>query len=144
MLLSENSELTGQTCVGFFPQVGGQGTSPSETFALPEIRSEGNRFSGRTGMHEKSRVSSAIKYDCFKLDGSGNCIIRKTWLHCIWFEKIFRLNEVIPYSTRSVNWRLCLQHFNEYNVYEYSPMNKPINKFLAEKYVIQSLEQQFD
>ena len=36
-------------------------------------------------MHEKSRVSSAIKYDCFKLavDGSGNCIIRKTWLHCI-------------------------------------------------------------
>ena len=34
-------------------------------------------------MHEKSRVSSAIKYDCFKLEGSGNCIIRKTWLHCI-------------------------------------------------------------
>ena len=29
-------------------------------------------------MHEKSRVSSAIKYDCFKLDDSGNCIIRKT------------------------------------------------------------------
>ena len=29
-------------------------------------------------------VSSAIKYDCFKLDDSlGNCIIRKTWLHCI-------------------------------------------------------------
>ena len=27
---------------------------------------------GRTGMHGKSRVSSAIKYDCFKLDGSGN------------------------------------------------------------------------
>ena len=25
-------------------------------------------------MHEKSRVSSAIKYDCFKLDDSGNCI----------------------------------------------------------------------
>ena len=22
-------------------------------------------------------------YDCFKLDDSGNCIIRKTWLHCI-------------------------------------------------------------
>ena len=37
-------------------------------------------------MHEKSRVSSAIKYDCFKLDGSGNCRIRKTWLHCICFE----------------------------------------------------------
>ena len=27
-------------------------------------------------MHEKSRVSSAIKYDCFKLEGSRNCIIR--------------------------------------------------------------------
>ena len=27
-------------------------------------------------MHEKSRVSSAIKYDCFKLDGSGNCITK--------------------------------------------------------------------
>ena len=35
-------------------------------------------------MHGKSRVSSVIKYDCFKLDDSGNCIIyRKTWLHCI-------------------------------------------------------------
>ena len=34
-------------------------------------------------MHGKSRVSSAIKYDCFKLDDSGNCIIRKIWLHCI-------------------------------------------------------------
>ena len=29
-------------------------------------------------MHGKFRVSSAIKYDCFKLDDSGNCIIRKT------------------------------------------------------------------
>ena len=29
-------------------------------------------------MHGKSRVSSAIKYDCLKLDDSGNCIIRKT------------------------------------------------------------------
>ena len=27
-------------------------------------------------MHAKSRVSSAIKYDCFKLDDSGNCITR--------------------------------------------------------------------
>ena len=34
-------------------------------------------------MHGKSRVSSAIKYDCFKLDDSGNCIIRKAWLHCM-------------------------------------------------------------
>ena len=34
-------------------------------------------------MHVKSRVSSAIKYDCFKLDDSGNCIIRKTSLYCI-------------------------------------------------------------
>ena len=40
-------------------------------------------FSGRTGMHGKSCVSSAINYDRFKLDDSGNCIIRKTWLHCI-------------------------------------------------------------
>ena len=28
-------------------------------------------------MHEKSRVSSARTYDCFKLDGSGNCRSRK-------------------------------------------------------------------
>ena len=34
-------------------------------------------------MHGKSRVSSAIKYDCLKLDDSGNSIIRKTWPHCI-------------------------------------------------------------
>ena len=41
------------------------------------------KISGRTGMHGKSRVSSAIKYDSFKLDDSGNCTIRKTWLDCI-------------------------------------------------------------
>ena len=64
--------------------------------------------------------------------------------HCILFEKKFRLNKVIPHCTRSVNCRLCLQHFNEYNAYEYSPMNKSINKFLADQNVIQSLEQQFD
>ena len=40
-------------------------------------------FSGRTAMHGKSRVSSTIKYDCFKFDDSGNSIIRKTRLHCI-------------------------------------------------------------
>ena len=40
-------------------------------------------FPVRTAMHRKSRVSSAIKYDFFKLDDSGNCITRKTWLHCI-------------------------------------------------------------
>ena len=34
-------------------------------------------------MHKKHRVSSAIKYDYFKLDGSGDCIVRKTWLHYI-------------------------------------------------------------
>ena len=95
-------------------------------------------------MHEKSRVSTAIKYDCFKLDGSGNCIMSKTWLHYISFEKKFRLNEVIPHCTRNVNCRLCLQYFNEYKAYEYSPMNKSINKFLADQNVIQSLEQQFD
>ena len=92
-------------------------------------------------MHEKSRVSSAIKYHCFKLDGPGNCIIRKTWLHCIWFIKKLRLNEVIPHCTRSVNFHLCLQHFNEYHAYEYSLMNKSINRFLADQNVIQSLEQ---
>ena len=27
-------------------------------------------------MHGKSGVSSAIKYDCFKFDDSGNCIIK--------------------------------------------------------------------
>ena len=27
-------------------------------------------------MHGKSRVSSAINYDWFKLDDSGNCIVR--------------------------------------------------------------------
>ena len=94
-------------------------------------------------MHEKSRVSSAIEYNCFKLDGPGNCIIRKTWLHCIWFEKKLRLNEVIPHCTRSVNCRLCLRHFNEYHTYEYYLMNKS-NKFLEDQNVIQSLEQQFD
>ena len=35
-------------------------------------------ITGRTGMHGKSCVSSAMKYDCFKMDDSGNCIIRKT------------------------------------------------------------------
>ena len=89
-------------------------------------------FSGRPAMHGKSRVSSTTKYDCFKFDESGNCIIRKRWLHCIWFEKKFRLNEVIPHCTRSVNCRLCLQNFNEYHGYEYSPMNKFINKVLAD------------
>ena len=33
-------------------------------------------FSERTAMHGKSRVLSAIKYDSFKLDDSGNCIIK--------------------------------------------------------------------
>ena len=28
-------------------------------------------------MHGESHVLSAIKYDCFKLDDSGNCIIRR-------------------------------------------------------------------
>ena len=54
-------------------------------------------------MHGNFPVSSAIKYDYFKLDHSGNCIIRKTWLHCILFERKFRLNEVIPHCKRSVN-----------------------------------------
>ena len=35
-------------------------------------------FPMRTAMQGKSRVSFAIKYDFFKLDDSGNCIIRKT------------------------------------------------------------------
>ena len=34
-------------------------------------------------MHGKSRVSSAIKYDCLKFDDPGNSIIEKTWLHCL-------------------------------------------------------------
>ena len=37
-------------------------------------------------MHGKSRASSVIKYDCFKLDDSGNCIIRKTWKGRIVFD----------------------------------------------------------
>ena len=83
-------------------------------------------------MYGKSRVSSAIKYDRFKSDDSGNCIIRNTWLHCISFEKEFRLNQVIPHCTRSVNCRLGLQHFNEYHAYEYSLMNKSTIKVLAD------------
>ena len=76
-------------------------------------------------MHGRSRVSSAIKYDCFKLDDSGNCIIRYFY--------IIRPNKVIPHCMRSVNCRLCLQHFNEYHAYEYSPMNnKSTNKVLAD------------
>ena len=35
-------------------------------------------------MHEKSRVSSAIKFDCFKSDGSGNCITERDG--CIVFD----------------------------------------------------------
>ena len=89
-------------------------------------------FLVRAAMHRKSRVSSAIKYDFLKLDDSGNCIIRKTWLHCILFEKKFRLNEVILHCTRSVNCRLGLQHFNEYHAYVYSLMNKSINKVLVD------------
>ena len=46
-------------------------------------------------MHGKSRFWFAIKYDCFKVDNSGNCIIRKKWLHCILFEKKFRLEKKI-------------------------------------------------
>ena len=38
-------------------------------------------------MHGKSCVWSAIKYDCFKLDDSGNCIIRQKWLHIFDFER---------------------------------------------------------
>ena len=37
-----------------------------------------------------------------------------------------------------------MQHFNEYHAYEYSLMNKSINKLLADQNFKQSLEQQFD
>ena len=33
-------------------------------------------------MHGTSRVSSAIKYDCLKLDDSENCIIKATITRC--------------------------------------------------------------
>ena len=59
-------------------------------------------------------------------------------------KKKIRLNELILHCTRSVNCLLCLQHFNEYHAYEYTLMNKSINKFLEDQNVIQSLEQQFD
>ena len=49
---------------------------------------------------------------------------------CIVFD-LKKLNEVIPHCTRSVNCRLGLQHFNEYNAYYYSLTNKSINKVLA-------------
>ena len=52
-------------------------------------------------------------------------------LYCIWFEKKCGLNEVIPHGTRSVNCRLGLHHFHEYHAYEYSQMNKSMNKVLA-------------
>ena len=39
---------------------------------------------------------------------------------------------MIPHCTRSVNCRLGLQNFNEYHAYEYSLMNKSINKVLAD------------
>ena len=51
-------------------------------------------FSGRTGMHEKSRVSCAIKYDCFKLDGSGKCRV-KLQLHYAIYRLRFYSNSVI-------------------------------------------------
>ena len=50
--------------------------------SLPDFMSVYLDFKS-TGMHGKSRDPSAIKYDCFKSDDSRNCIIRKTWLHCI-------------------------------------------------------------
>ena len=60
--------------------------SPSTERTRPYVETRadqktGGALSGKTGMHGKSRVSSPIKYDCLKLDDSGNCIIRKTWLH---------------------------------------------------------------
>ena len=57
----------------------------SVTFIRADQKTGGGllEFSGRTAMHRKARVSSAIKYDCFKFDDSGNCIIRTTQLHCI-------------------------------------------------------------
>ena len=36
------------------------------------------------------------------------------------------------HCTRSVNCRLCLQHFNEYHANEYSLMNKSLNKAVAD------------
>ena len=45
-------------------------------------------------MHGKSRVSSAIKYDCFKLDDSGNCII-KLQLHGAIYRLRFYSNSLI-------------------------------------------------
>ena len=41
-------------------------------------------------------------------------------------------SEVILHCTRSINCRLCLQHFNENYAYEYSLMNKSINKVIAD------------
>ena len=61
--------------------------------ALPPLRfpDQGGSKNGRRTLKifwedsytREVRVSSAVKYDCFKLDDSGNFIIRKTWLHCI-------------------------------------------------------------
>ena len=53
-----------------------------------------------------------VKYDFSKLDYSGNCIIRKTCCIVLDLKKKYRLNEVIPHGTKSVNCHLGLQHFN--------------------------------
>ena len=73
-----------------------------------------------------------LKYDFSKLNGSGNCIIRKTC--CIVFylkRNVGSMFQVIPHGTKSVNCCLGLQHFNKCHAYKYSQMNKFMNKFLC-------------
>ena len=41
------------------------------------------------------------------------------------------LNKVIPHGTRSVSCRVGLKHFDKYHAYEYSQMNKSMNKVLV-------------
>ena len=56
-------------------------------------------------MHGKSRVSFAIKYDCFKLDNSGNCICWDLKEHHI----IIIKNQKGKISIEFQQYFICLQ-----------------------------------
>ena len=72
------------------------------------------------------------KVRLFNLDDSGNCIIRKTWLHCIWFEKKYRLMKSFRIAREAlIAVFVCRILMNSMHACEYSLMNKSINKVLA-------------
>ena len=65
-------------------------------------------------------VNRSLKADCtdftIVLSWTALEIVELERHSCIVFD--LKRNKVIPHCTRSVNCRLCLQHFNEYHAYE--------------------------